>query len=89
MAEILSNDGDLVKVGVYDYPVVILYGAMKEAGIDSRRIPVSSLTMYIRAYWVEVEEYREETELYDSTTKEDIEEVKRIYLEQNYSYTLK
>ena len=82
MDKILNNNRDLVKVGTYDYPVVILCEAIKEAGIDLRRIPDSNITMYIRAYWVDVEEYSEEIELYNSATKEDIEEIKNIYFEE-------
>lgn len=92
MKEIDESDGELVKVGVYDSPMIILYDAIKEANINERRVPKHPLTMYIRTYWIEVEEYFESSEIYNSTTEEDIEKIKQIHLNQisnGTSYVLK
>ncbi len=92
MLEMEENNGDVVKIGVYDSPMIILYDSLEEAGISENRVPKHPLTMYIRTYWIEVEEYSEFSEIYDSTTEEDIEEIKQIHLKQisnGTSYVLK
>jgi len=91
MKEIYEYDGDLVEIGTNDYPMIV-YGSMIEAQINKRRFPNHPLTMYIHAYRVSVEEYREHIEIYNSTTEEDVEEIKKLHREQlskSRSYTLK
>ena len=57
----------------------LLYDAMKESGINPRRTPFKT-NMYIRAYFAVVKEGygAKDISLYDSTTKEDLENVKNI-----------
>lgn len=91
MKEIYEYDGDLVEIGTNDYPKII-YGSMIEVQINKRRFPNHPLIMYIHAYHVSVEEYHEYIEIYNSTTEEDVEEIKKLHREQlskSRSYTLK
>jgi hypothetical protein len=80
MDTIYEYDGEVVQMRCDYGPCRLLYEAMKESGISPLRAPFKT-ELYIRAYCVGViEGYGgKDIMLFDSTTKEDIENTKIIY----------
>ena len=84
MNEILELDGDVVQIRCDYGPGYLLNEAGLEAGLKGLFTPTST-DVYIRAFWAGAKDgYGASCEtLYDSTTKEDIEIIKKQYYEKN------
>ena len=92
MLEMEENNGDVVEIGVYDYPMIILYDSLEEAGISEERVPIQAIHMYVDNYRVDLNIDRKNIILYNSITENDVEEIKELYrkqLSKSPSYTLK
>ena len=81
MKEIYDLKGDLVRIRCDYGPSYLLNEAGLAAGLKGAKTPTKT-DMYIRAYYVAVKEgYGAKTEtIYDSTKKEDIETIKKLYI---------